>query len=249
LKLAFTFAALLILCAGILMVGYYGGDGNREHSNPRTPVVGSIATKQPSYSASDVGIVPAPTSPEQEANGPPAQNVTSPKDHSRRMATKKLGNAKLPANNQTAYIPPNSLPTGTEIIADRAKSGRGELEAKNGSGYDACVIIVDADAREVVRRVRIHYIKAYDSDTLRHLDPGDYKVLFATGIDWNEAAERFNRDASYYEFGNVISFRESRDLEKLHYDHFSITLNPVPDGNVRSRHISEAEFHVLTGKR
>jgi len=33
---------------------------------------------------------------------------------------------------------------------------------------------------------------------LGHLDPGDYIVRFATGIDWDDTGERFNRSASYF---------------------------------------------------
>jgi hypothetical protein len=134
----------------------------------------------------------------------------------------------------------NSLPTGTRIIADQAATGRGELVAINGTGFDACVIVLDSNTQQRVRKV---YIKSQDSFTLGHLNPGNYRVLFATGIDWDNTGEHFNRNASYFEFGKTLSFKEEGG-----YEQHTITLNPVVDGNVHLRSISEAEFHALIAK-
>jgi hypothetical protein len=137
----------------------------------------------------------------------------------------------------------NSLPTGTKIIDDQATTGRGELEAINGTGFDACVFVffLDSNTQKIVRKV---YIKSQDSFTLGHLSPGNYNVLFAIGIDWDNTGERFNRNASYFEFGKVLSFEE----EGRSYEQHTITLNPVANGNVHARSISEAEFHALIAK-
>jgi hypothetical protein len=134
----------------------------------------------------------------------------------------------------------NSLPTGTRIIDDQATTGSGELEAINGIGFDACVyvFVLDSNTQKLVRKV---YIKSQDSFTLGHLSPGNYKVLFGTGIDWDNTGDRFNRNASYFEFGKVLSFKE----EGSSYEQHTITLNPVANGNVHARSISEAEFHAL----
>lgn len=150
-------------------------------------------------------------------------------------------------NSQSADAKPaNSLPTGTAITPDRAVGGHGKLEAINGTSFDACVIVVNADTAQ---RVRKRYVRAQDSFTLGQLEPGNYKVVFATGIDWNDGAERFNRSASYFEFGKVLNFQEIVDYRGIEYDHLSITLNPVLNGNVRSRSLSEAEFHARSGSR
>jgi hypothetical protein len=123
-------------------------------------------------------------------------------------------------------------------MADQATTGRGELEAINGTGFDACVFVLDLNTQKRVRKV---YIKSQDSFTLGHLNPGNYNVLFATGVDWDNAGEHFNRNASYFEFGKVLSFEE----EGRSYEQHTITLNPVANGNVHLRSISEAEFHAL----
>lgn len=137
----------------------------------------------------------------------------------------------------------NSLPTGTRIIDDQATTGRGELEAINGTGFDACVFVfvLDSNTQKLIRKV---YIKSQDSFTLGHLSPGNYNVLFATGIDWDNTGDRFNRNASYFEFGKVLSFEEDGSS----YEQHTITLNPVANGNVHARSISEAEFHALIAK-
>jgi hypothetical protein len=139
----------------------------------------------------------------------------------------------------------NSLPTGTQIISSENDTGRGEPEAINGTNYDACVIVVDASTHE---RVRYVYIEANDSLTLRRLNPGEYEVVFTTGIDWDNVAERFNRDAFYFDFDKELAFDESRRGNYLEYDHHSITLNPVVNGNVSARSISESESHRMSGK-
>jgi hypothetical protein len=153
-----------------------------------------------------------------------------------RPISKKVTRADTDDIQETPHSA-NSLPTGTRIIADQAATGRGELVAINGTGFDACVIVLDSNTQERVRKV---YVKSQDSFTLGHLNPGDYKVLFATGIDWDNAGEHFNRSASYFEFGKVLSFEEEGG-----YERHTITLNPVADGNVHLRSISEAEFHAL----
>ena len=143
-------------------------------------------------------------------------------------------------------LPAVSLPTGTRIIADQATGGNGVLKALNGTPFDACVIAVDAGTQIRVRQV---YIKANDSATLDRIDQGNYRIVFATGLDWDRAAEKFSRGASYFEFGEILSFQEHSDSERLHYERYTITLNPVINGNVRPRPISEAEFHILSGRR
>lgn len=105
-------------------------------------------------------------------------------------------------------------------------------------------MLVNADTSERMRQI---YIKPKSSITLTHLDPGNYRAVFAMGFDWNREKEHFNRDASYFDFAEVLPFRETRDSRYLRYESHTITLNPVLEGSVSSRHISEDEFHALAG--
>ena len=139
----------------------------------------------------------------------------------------------------------NSLPTGTRLIKDQNTEGHGELEAINGTNHDACLIVVDAYSHLRVRKV---YIRAQDTLTLDRLDRGRYTILFATGADWNDRAEEFNREASYFEFGKSLDFEETRDSSGVHYGHHSITLHTVPAGNTHAKSLTKEQFHRLTGK-
>jgi hypothetical protein len=115
-----------------------------------------------------------------------------------------------------AHDPPaRPLPTGTRIIPDQATSGDGELKAVNGTFLDACIMLVDASSHTRVREVSV---QANGSFLLEHLAPGNYQMVFATGEDWDWRSERFNRDASYFEFGKILSFREDQNSYERHYD-------------------------------
>jgi hypothetical protein len=243
----------------IIFAGYSIWANGREYERSKPPTDGSEAKKivvpaesQVSHTVQSSGqrvSEPVILSPgEYEVESPP---IPSGRQHVAKATPGEVESAAITEHGgsapsrQIASQPANSLPTGTRIIADQAISGHGELETINGTQYDSCVILLDADTNHRLRKI---YIKAQESFTLDHLDPRNYKVLFATGADWNDQAERFNREASYFEFGKVLAFEESIDSGGMQYDHRSITLNPVYNGNVRARRITEEEFHSLTRK-
>jgi hypothetical protein len=153
----------------------------------------------------------------------------------------RQGEKTKAAKVQQSSLPANSLPTGTRLIEDQATSGSGLLKAINGTALDSFVVVMLADTSV---RVRVVSIQAHDSSTLEHFSPGEYKVLFATGMDWDSNKEEFNREGSYYEFGKNLTFDEDNNS----YVRETITLNAVFNGNVRARSISKDEFHRLTGK-
>jgi hypothetical protein len=124
-------------------------------------------------------------------------------------------------------------------MKDRAATGRGILEALNGSSLDADLIVIQASSGRKVRRI---FIPRNDSFKLTHLEPGDYRVIFDTGIDWDESNKRFKCEASYFAFGKVLGFKETEEEDRIVYSEHTITLNVVPDGNVKAVPISEAEF-------
>jgi hypothetical protein len=109
--------------------------------------------------------------------------------------------------------------------------------------------VVDAKTQT---RVRMLSIRAQDAFTLRALHRGQYMVLFATGFDWDNSQEEFTQSASYYQFGKALWFSEtstSSDSEiSTRYDKFTITLHPVPDGNVTPIPLTPAQFHALSGR-
>lgn len=246
-----------VLLGIVIFIGYSIRAGRHEHSGSSTNrgKTGDMVAPAESQDAH------AGQSSNQPVNGPPIfssddAEVRSLPIHSRRQDAAKATPVKremgatadhgtLVPSRQIASQSARSLPTGTRIFADQDTSGHGELEIVNGTPHDSCIILLNADTNQRLRKI---YIKAQDSFTLDHLNPRNYKVLFATGVDWNDDAERFNREASYFEFGKVLTFQESSDSRGVHYDHQSITLDPGLNGNVGARRITEAEFHSLTGK-
>jgi hypothetical protein len=192
--------------------GYYISKG-RQHSKTKANAVVEL-------SPDEFEVAPQPS-----PNGP--------------VNVERRSKPRIVAPQQT---PARSLPTGTRIIADRATTGDGQLEAINGTPSDACVMVVDPRTQ---RRVREISVQAESSFLLEHLDARDYEIVFATGKDWDSQAERFTRDASYFEFGKTLEFRQDATT----YQRQTITLNAVRDGNVPRRSITEAEFHALSGQR
>ena len=184
------------------------------------------------------------------SNHPPAQSGEFIDQHPEESGHSAAENS-LPLRPSTKppkpekLRPANSLPTGTRLIKDRNTEGHGELEAINGTNRDACLIVVDAYSHLRVRKV---YIRAQDTLTLDRLNRGQYTILFATGVDWNDRAEEFNREASYFEFGKRLDFEETRDSRGVHYGHHSITLHTVPAGNIHDKSLTKEQFHRLTGK-
>jgi hypothetical protein len=149
------------------------------------------------------------------------------------------------ADQMMAYrieSPALSLSTGTRIIHDAANRGHGRLRASNGTTFDTAIYVLDAKSNKQIRGL---YIKAHDSFVFDHLNPGGYRVLFMSGLDWNGLERCFDRDDSYFEFGKILYFEESEDAGTLHYGEHTITLNPVPEGDVHPKELSKAEFQSL----
>jgi hypothetical protein len=138
-----------------------------------------------------------------------------------------------------------SLPNGTRLIKDLSAAGSGELTVINGTPTDACVILLDVNTNT---RIRMVYVRAHDLAVLRHLSAGSYRALFTVGSDWDDGSRRFTRDSHYFDFGKTLIFEETRDSRSIHYSTQTITLNDVPEGNVRSAEIPENLFGAYSGR-
>jgi hypothetical protein len=134
---------------------------------------------------------------------------------------------------------------GTTLMTEGAIGGHGELEAVNGTQYDACVLLID---KYSARWVRFFYVRSKSSHATQQLAPGEYRILFATGSRWNGWQKKFTKDAQYFEFDRTIVFEEKIVDSRLLYARQVVTLNAVPDGNARARSITEAEFMSLQNK-
>jgi hypothetical protein len=234
-KHSFIFAVIFLLLVGIWFAWRNLGAVN-EASKPSSDNAVNLAP-------GDVEVTSAANEPVQQSTQLSSDNqaVAPPVTYYATPTTNRVMKAQT-SSIQERHVPAYSVPTGTRLIEDQATSGKGLLKAINGTNLDSFVIVMDSTTQE---RMRVISVKAQDSFTFEHVSPGNYNVFFTTGLDWDKSRERFNRQASYFEFGKILSFEEDNHS----YERHTITLNPVVDGNVRARPISETDFHSLTGKR
>jgi hypothetical protein len=135
----------------------------------------------------------------------------------------------------------NSLPTGTLLGVETYNTGRGKITISNGTSEDAVVAVVVSSTGKLARKV---YIAAASQYSLDKFSEGSYRVLFSLGKDWDPEAEVFKQDASYQEFGKILFFSEKELEDGVEYSHHTITLNPVPDGNVPRVDVDAAKFRA-----
>jgi hypothetical protein len=131
-------------------------------------------------------------------------------------------------------------PNGTPISEDVGTTGLGELTVDNGTDQDAVAILQDAATDVSARGI---YVRSNTKVRMVDIEPGQYKLLYSFGYNWDENSEDFHVCPSYHEFGKTLTYTES----KTQYTSISVTLNPVAFGNTRSRTISRDEF--LRGHR
>jgi hypothetical protein len=130
----------------------------------------------------------------------------------------------------TSKPPQISPPTGTNLIPEAAQSGKGELVAVDGSNFDAVLVVVRTNTHRPVREVAI---RSQETATLRHLSQGRYSIYFC--------------NSGCFEFGKDVWYSETQTEDGTQYSQYTITLTPVPNGNVNSKPISKEEFEMATG--
>ncbi|MFN8634201.1 MAG: hypothetical protein U0893_10120 [Chloroflexota bacterium] len=134
---------------------------------------------------------------------------------------------------------PVTLPNGQQIQPPTRTGGRSYLDVVNGTPRDAVVKLVDGSTNAAVRFV---FVSANNRARLEGIQPGAYRVRFATGQDWDSAAQRFRRDAAFTEFRESFDFTETPTAGGVRYTTGEITLNPVRGGNAPSDTIDASRF-------
>ncbi len=250
---AFLFASATFLCLLLGYVCFQIGKAHRESASDgfvpdKAQTAAQVTASNLPPLQADARKEPAPVNLNSSDVDTTSGLVAKQARASPKMSP-QTGKQQAPEYSDAGTVPgpqhqARSLPNGTRIIPDLATSGHGELEAVNGTSYDAYVLVVDTRRNLQVRWVFIHRGQSF---TLDHIDPGDYRVVFATGLDWDGSIRRFNHHAEYFAVGKNLSFEESQDTQKIGYYHHSITLNAVPNGNVGLVHLTEAQFLNLSG--
>jgi hypothetical protein len=115
----------------------------------------------------------------------------------------------------------------------------GVLEVTNGNSQDAALILADLSG---LHNDRLMYIRNGMQATMRHIPPGQYRIMFQTGEKWDEIAESFQCAYATAVFDKTESFTEDERADGVEYSRLSITLHKVVGGNVRSRPIAKQAF-------
>jgi len=130
------------------------------------------------------------------------------------------------------------LPNGTNLMFPRHSGGRGTLKISNYTEQDAAVKLKTWTGRTV----RFVYVRAMSDVTGGKISPGEYKVQFAAGRDWDTSQLAFRKDREFATFGEVLSFTDDGKL----YSTYEITLHAVPNGNVQRKAISSRNFWMIS---
>lgn len=133
----------------------------------------------------------------------------------------------------------NSLPTGARIEHDVGTDGNGKLAVENGTNEDA---VVRLSQLATAQTLRWFFVQAHRSAHVARIPDGSYRLAFTTGLNWVESEDTFSWHPSYAEFERTFEYREQRDSERVQYKSISVTLHPVPYGNVRTKPITRDEF-------
>ena len=189
------------------------------------------------YSDTPTDVAPtrpsAPASAAADAIPVPSGTVSVP----RYQQAQPLETAPSPA-----LPPPRTLVNGT-MISKLSLIGNGRLTVQNGTGRDAVIKVVDEPAR---LSVVAFYVSAGQTASVEQLPDGDFRVLFASGTDWDSAAGTFTRDKTFAKFYSVLNFvtTESTRADGVYtqYSTFTLTLHKVVHGNAKTSKVQEADF-------
>lgn len=139
---------------------------------------------------------------------------------------------------------PNTLANGTVKYSFPSYfRGLGELTIKNGTDSNAFIKLVNT---AIDKKVIDVYISSKNQYTIKNISDGTYRVLFATGKDWDAVNERFLEDATQSEFEKALNFQtgEKQTFNSIEtsYSVFELTLHAVVGGTAKTHSIPEAEF-------
>lgn len=134
------------------------------------------------------------------------------------------------------------LPNGTMVL-DGKLTGLGELVVDNGLAKDAVVMLVDTTTDKPLASF---YASGGREHRLKKINNGVYKLIFATGEDWDAEHMRFTRKRSFSEFRETIDYYTTKKRKgnqiSTEYRINTVTLHPVKGGNAKTDNIYEKEF-------
>ena len=121
-----------------------------------------------------------------------------------------------------------SLPNGS--IVSRSGSGTGRLTITNGNESDAVLKLATSGRRTILGI----YVRAGAVATAGGIPPGSFRVLFATGRDWDRARRGFTRECRFTRFDGTVNYRPGIS--------YRLSLFSSAGGNASTSSIDESEF-------
>jgi hypothetical protein len=133
------------------------------------------------------------------------------------------------------------IPEKGEILFDLYPSSTdlGTLRIKNGTKDNAIVKLIDI---KTDRKVCSFAVPANDEGGIKAIKNGAYRLLFSFGQAIIRYEDKFYKATGYAEFEDHFTFSQQRDSTGTNYNSYTVTLNPVVDGNAETEQITQAEF-------
>ncbi len=129
--------------------------------------------------------------------------------------------------------------TGDHLAPTYGPSGNGILKLTCTADRDSVVLLVSASSGELAQ---LTYVRGRGTVQLTGIAPGTYYVRVTQGVSWIDEEGRFLNNASYFEFPHPYKFDEQHKGDRIEYDQIALTLNEVPNGNVKIEQIGAASF-------
>lgn len=129
---------------------------------------------------------------------------------------------------------PTLRPPSSSELGGHERAGYGRLQVSNGTDYDAVAVLVANGSPK-----RAIYIREGERGLIAHIPAGSYILQFQLGTSWL-AERRFCAVAGTSEFERPLDFED----DGRNYTTFEATLNPVLQGNARTRDIPATAFDL-----
>jgi hypothetical protein len=126
-----------------------------------------------------------------------------------------------------------SRPHSGTILYAGITGGQGRLTIHNGLSQDGVVVLVRGHSKAIGV-----YVRAHASTTVQNVKDGTYTVDFTVGSLFHTCTGRFTSGASYWRFSKSLAFVTTA----TEYTLWTLTLQPVPNGNAPTTLISPADF-------
>ena len=135
------------------------------------------------------------------------------------------------------------LPNET-MIRRAMLNGGGKLTVKNGLDRDAALKVIDKRKNVCIA---YFYARARSNATVKEIEDGDYRLLFVTGVDWDQGRGCFTREVAFSEFDRSMLYETREQVRDEgvfeEYTIIEVTLHRVSGGNVRTSKMSPEDFN------